>query len=182
MLRCDFLQTVARTAALLLTPAAARALPSPPAGAQEAGGIHLRPSGNPRLPAGTAALAVATPTAPDASAVTWPGPVAAPPALPTILLQTSPVAGFQHHDGEFAWPLLRGGDRLALIREPANPRDAKAVRIEWEGLQLGYLPRLENHAVAQLLDRDEQLHASILALRESSDPWERVQVAVELEA
>uniref|UniRef100_UPI00321F6C7A HIRAN domain-containing protein n=1 Tax=Methylocaldum sp. TaxID=1969727 RepID=UPI00321F6C7A len=83
---------------------------------------------------------------------------------------------------EFAWPFLRSGDRLALIREPGNRHDAKAVRIEWEGLKLGYLPRHENHAVAQLLDRDEQLHARILAMRESSDPWERIEVAVELAA
>lgn len=182
MMRRSFLQTVARAAALLLTPAAARALSQPPAGVQEAGGIHIRLAGGPRLPAGTAAPAVANPTAPEASAATSPDPADAPPAQRTILLQTSPVAGFQYHDGEFAWPFLRPNDRLALVREPGNRHDGKAVRIEWEGLKLGYLPRHENHAVAQLLDRDESLEARILALLESMDPWERVQVAVELAA
>lgn len=29
-----------------------------------------------------------------------------------LLLQASPVAGFQYHDGEAAWPFIREGDPL----------------------------------------------------------------------
>ncbi|MFZ5557552.1 MAG: HIRAN domain-containing protein [Pseudomonadota bacterium] len=176
MQRRSFLQTVARAAALLLAPATARALPPAPATPRETAVIHSRPGADARTPAEAAGPSEA------AAVADSPAPSAATPARRPILLQTSPVAGFQYHDGEFAWPFLRPGDRLALIREPENRHDGRAVRIEWEGLKLGYLPRHENHAVAQLLDRDEQLHARILALRESSDPWERVQVAVELVA
>lgn len=106
-----------------------------------------------------------------------------PPALARprpILLQTSPVAGFQYHDGETVWPLLRAGDPLALIREPDNPHDPKAVRVEWKGQKLGYVPRAENHAVAQLLDWNERLESRIARLHESPDPWKRIELAVEM--
>ena len=91
------------------------------------------------------------------------------------VLQHSPVAGFQYHDGETVWPMLRIGDALQLVREPHNPVDTKAVKIEWEGYKLGYVTRVENHAISQLLDRGETVTARIAGLKESHDPWRRVQ-------
>jgi hypothetical protein len=98
----------------------------------------------------------------------------------SVLIQRSPLAGFQYHAGEAVWPRLAVGQPLALVREPANPYDARAVRIDWRGHKLGYLPRIENAAVAQMLDRGERIEARIAQLRVSPDPWERVVVAVEL--
>jgi hypothetical protein len=98
----------------------------------------------------------------------------------SVLIQRSPLAGFQYHAGEAVWPRLAVGQPLALVREPANPYDARAVRIDWRGHKLGYLPRIENAAVAQMLDRGERIEARIAQLRVSPDPWERVEVAVEL--
>ena len=98
----------------------------------------------------------------------------------SVLIQRSPLAGFQYHAGEALWPQLAVGQPLALVREPANPYDARAVRIDWRGHKLGYLPRIENAAVAQMLDRGERIEARIADLRVSPDPWERVVVAVEL--
>lgn len=66
------------------------------------------------------------------------------------------------------------------MREPNNPHDARAVCIDWHGRKLGYLPRVENAAVAQMMDRGERLEARIVELRTSEDPWKRVEVAVEL--
>ncbi len=106
------------------------------------------------------------------------GRAAAPPR--TVLLQVSPVAGFQYHEGEAVWAGLREGRALDLVREADNLHDDKAVRIEWAGRKLGYLPRVENHAVAQLLDRGERLDARIAGLRESRNPWERIRVEVSL--
>lgn len=115
-------------------------------------------------------------------AVLGAGLAAAPAAAPrrSVLIQSSPLAGFQYHAGEELWPQLAVGQPLALVREPANPHDERAVRIDWHGRKLGYLPRAENAAVAQMLDRGEQLRARIAWLRTSPDPWERVEVAVEL--
>lgn len=97
-----------------------------------------------------------------------------------VLLQTSPVAGFQYHEGEAVWAGLREGLVVDLVREADNVHDDKAVRIDWAGRKLGYLPRAENHAVAQLMDRGERLDARIAGVRESRDPWERVRIEVSL--
>lgn len=96
-----------------------------------------------------------------------------------ILIQESPLAGFQYYDGEAVWSRLRVGQALTLVREPVNRHDERAVRIEWQGYRLGYLPRVENTAVSQMLDRGEPLVARIVRLRRSHNPWERVRLAVE---
>lgn len=91
-----------------------------------------------------------------------------------ILLQESPLAGFQFHEGKLIWGELRVGDPLQLVREADNPHDGKAVRVEWQGNFLGYVPRADNEAVARLLDRGTRLEARIARLRESRNPWQRV--------
>lgn len=100
---------------------------------------------------------------------------------PSILLQISPVAGFQYYDGPVVWDCLRPGDRLRLAREPGNPHDERAVAVYWHGHKIGYLPRRENTAVAQMLDRRQGLRAEVTTLHDSPDPWQRVQLSVTLE-
>jgi len=93
-------------------------------------------------------------------------------------LQRSPVAGFQHHQGEVLWPQLSVGQPLQPVREPDNRYDDRAVRVEWQGRKLGYIPRLDNAAVSQLMDRGERLDAEIAWLNESKNPRERAGVEV----
>jgi len=95
-----------------------------------------------------------------------------------ILVQSSPLAGFQFHDGAAVWNELKVGDALTLVREPANPHDANAVRVEWRGRMLGYLPRAENRSVAAEMDRGSKVTARIARLREHQDPWQRLLVEV----
>lgn len=95
-----------------------------------------------------------------------------------LLVQSSPLAGFQYHAGRDVWDRLKIGDALVLVREPDNPHDARAVRVEWQGLQLGYLPRAENEAVAAAMDRGERVAARIAALIEHKNPWRRVRIEV----
>ena len=95
-----------------------------------------------------------------------------------ILVQSSPLAGSQFYAVGEVWPQIRLGDRLTLIREPENRHDRKAVRVEWQGRQLGYVPRAENRAVARALDDGEKLEARVSRLREDPDPWRRVEFEV----
>lgn len=95
-----------------------------------------------------------------------------------ILVQSSPLAGFQYHDGASLWPALKTGDPLTLRREPDNRHDANAIRIEWQGHMLGYLPRKENQTVAAEMDRGSKLEARIARLKEVADPWQRILVDV----
>lgn len=93
-------------------------------------------------------------------------------------LQTSPLAGFQHHNGEALWTQLATGQQLTLTREADNRFDDRAVRVDWQGHKLGYIPRLDNAAVSQLLDRGETLEATIAGLGNSSNPWDKIKVEV----
>jgi hypothetical protein len=91
-----------------------------------------------------------------------------------LILQTSPLAGFQHHAGPTLFPLMQVGDHLILRREPGNPHDRQAVRVEWRGVQIGYAPRAENVDLARLMDRGTRVEGRILNLQKSRDPWKRV--------
>lgn len=93
-------------------------------------------------------------------------------------LQHSPIAGFQYHQGEAIWANLAVGQTLQIAREADNKYDGRAVRVEWQGHKLGYLPRLDNAATSQLLDRGERLEAVIAKLQESNNPWDRVEMEV----
>ena len=95
-----------------------------------------------------------------------------------ILLQDSPLAGFQYHAGKTVWPRMRVGDALTLVREPGNPYDARAVRVDWRGHKLGYVPRRENADIARLMDGGAKLEARISRLVESRDPWQRVRFEI----
>ncbi|MBN9698469.1 MAG: HIRAN domain-containing protein [Zoogloea sp.] len=95
-----------------------------------------------------------------------------------VLVQRSPLAGFQYHGAAIHWDALREGDPLKLVREPDNPHDPRAVRVEWRGIMLGYLPRAENREVAREMDQGTPLSARIGRLSDDPNPWKRLRVDV----
>jgi hypothetical protein len=101
-------------------------------------------------------------------------------SLRRIELQRSPVAGFQYHQGEAVWANLQVGESVSLVREPDNAFDPRAVRIDWQGHKLGYVPRIDNAAVSHLLDNGQGVSAEIVSLKESDNPWDRIDFAVYL--
>jgi len=107
--------------------------------------------------------------------------VAAPATLANksrVVIQESPIAGFQFHDGETVWNSLAVGDELRLAREAENPHDGNAVAIYRGTAKLGYVPRGENTAVAQLMDRGECLSATIASVTADQDPWKRTRITI----
>ena len=82
-----------------------------------------------------------------------------------VLVQRSPLAGSQYYAANAVWTRIRVGDRLTLVREADNRHDRRAVRVEWQGQQLGYVPRAENRAVSHALDAGERLEGRVLHLR-----------------
>jgi hypothetical protein len=95
-----------------------------------------------------------------------------------ILVQSSPLAGFQFYGGKILWDEMREGDRLALIREPDNPHDPFAIRVEWRGEKLGYLPRADNREVAGEMDKGTPIGARIGRLSRDPNPWKRLRVDI----
>jgi len=98
-----------------------------------------------------------------------------------MLVQNSPLAGFRHAEAVEAWPEMRLGDELALVREPDNAFDANAVRVEWRGRKLGYVPRRDNAALAWALDRGDTLRARVSRCEWHPNPARRIAFQVFVE-
>ncbi len=102
------------------------------------------------------------------------GHVLAAEVTAQILVQSSPLAGFQYYAGKVVWDEIHEGDALTLTREPENPHDLQAVRVDWHGIKLGYVPRRDNEAVARMLDNGTSVSAKITRLVKSRNPWQRI--------
>jgi hypothetical protein len=98
-------------------------------------------------------------------------------ARPATLYEGA-IAGFRHAEGPGLLGRLEAGDALALVREPGNPHDARAVRVDWQGRKLGYVPRAENAPVAQRLDAGDVLVARILRVQREGTAWEAVEIEI----
>ena len=110
--------------------------------------------------------------------------IACTPALAErtrLLVQSSPLAGSQYYAVAESWAEMKVGDLLTLTREPDNKHDRNAIRVEWKGRKLGYVPRAQNRAVAQAMDDGERLIARISRLSEDTNPWRRVEFEVYIE-
>jgi hypothetical protein len=95
-----------------------------------------------------------------------------------VILQESPLAGFQYHRGPAIWPFLQLGESLRLKREPSNPHDRYAIGVWFKNEHLGYIPKRENRTLARLLDQGERLEASIIRLLDDDNPWRRIRFQV----
>jgi hypothetical protein len=95
-----------------------------------------------------------------------------------LLVQRSPLAGFRYHEAPRLFDRLAPGTRLDLLREPSNEYDANAVRVEWEGHKLGYVPRTQNAVIAWAMDRGETLEARVAQRASHPNPRRRIEFEV----
>lgn len=109
------------------------------------------------------------------------GTAAAQEGRVQIVVQSSPLAGYRHGEAAAVWPQMAVGDKLALVREADNAHDANAVRVEWRGRKLGYVPRRDNAAIAWGLDRGTLLRARVSRLEDHPNPARRVEFEVYIE-
>jgi hypothetical protein len=98
-----------------------------------------------------------------------------------ILVQSSPLAGFNYHQASDVWQGMRIGDALVLQREPDNVHDARAISVQWRGHKLGYVPRAQNAALAWAMDRGESLDARVSRLQPHRNPRKRIEFEVYVE-
>ncbi|WP_415034058.1 HIRAN domain-containing protein [Azonexus sp.] len=90
------------------------------------------------------------------------------------------VAGYTYYASAQREDGLTVGAPLQLVREPENPHDCRAVRLDWRAQPLGYVPRAQNARIAALLDAGESLSASIIEIAgRHEDAWERLWFSVE---
>jgi len=91
-----------------------------------------------------------------------------------------PVAGFSYYDGPALLDRLRPGQPVVLVREPENPHDPRAIRIEALGCRVGYVPRSENRPLARLLEQGAELRARIVNVQAKGESWDALRVGVSL--
>ena len=75
---------------------------------------------------------------------------------------------------------MKTGQELKLKREPQNPYDEKAIEIYWKTEKLGYIPRVDNEVIANLMDRKKDIRAFIQSKNDSGNPWDRLEVTLKL--
>lgn len=97
-----------------------------------------------------------------------------------LLVQVSYVAGFEQYEGKKVFARLKVGDTLQLVREPKNSHDANAIRVEWRGRTLGYVPTNANQSLARQLDFGNRLRARVMRLSKHRDPDRRVEMEIYL--
>jgi len=95
-----------------------------------------------------------------------------------MLIQRSPLAGSQYYALDACWPEIRVGDRLELVREPDNRHDRFAIRVEWRGHKLGYVPRRHNREIAEGMDGGEKFSARVSSVSDKENPWQRLAFEV----
>ena len=79
-----------------------------------------------------------------------------------VLLLRSRVNGELYYDAAVAIGDLGVGSPVALRREPDNRHDRRAVEVlDDAGRKLGYLARIDNPAVARMMDAGERFRASV---------------------
>lgn len=86
----------------------------------------------------------------------------------------APVAGYAHALDPTRETRFAAGQSLTLVRESDNPHDPQAIRIEWQGEKIGYVPRPDNAAYAQRLDAGETFFARISEFSPQAPLWNRL--------
>ena len=102
------------------------------------------------------------------------------------------LAGKKYYDTDEVFDKLRIGTKLMLIAEPDNRYDENAVAVAYKDesdtvskdnvYQLGYIPRSENYAIAQLLNAGwkDIFECKITALRPEKYPNEQIHLTIRI--
>ncbi len=101
--------------------------------------------------------------APAAAAVVPRTPAIA--ARPAVRLLFTRINGERYDDAEAAFASLAVGAPVTLRREPDNAFDRRAIEVfDAAGRKLGYVARIDNSAVARMIDAGERFEARVARL------------------
>ena len=94
-----------------------------------------------------------------------------------IYLFDTYVAGTTHIDDiENIGIKIKEEDRLVFYREPENPHDPQAIRIETLGKEkIGYVPRQDNIIFSRLMDAGKVLFAKVIE-KEMRGSWLKIKI------
>jgi hypothetical protein len=109
------------------------------------------------------------------------------PVTGEILEQKTPflleftVAGYQYYDGTKFEAFIREGEQIHLIREPDNRFDDNAVAVYFKHIKLGYVPRINNTVIVNLIDSGCKITGIISDIYKYNPTWERIWIKLNLE-
>ncbi len=87
------------------------------------------------------------------------------PAPARVRLLRTRVNGEYYYEAAESLPTLVPGAPLALRREPTNAYDRRAIEVlDAAGRKLGYMPMIDNPAVARMMDAGETMRAHVTAV------------------
>ncbi len=98
-----------------------------------------------------------------------------------IFLFDTYVAGTTHIENiEDIGVTLNEGDKLVFYREPENPHDPQAIRIETiKEEKIGYVPQQDNVIFSRLMDAGKALFGKVTE-KEMRRNWLRIKVKIYL--
>lgn len=98
-----------------------------------------------------------------------------------IYLFDTYVAGTTHIDDiEKIGIKIKEEDRLVFYREPENPHDPQAIRIETLAKEkIGYVPRQDNIIFSRLMDAGKVLFAKVIE-KEMRGSWLKIKIKIYL--
>lgn len=98
-----------------------------------------------------------------------------------IYLFDSYVAGTTHiEEIEKIGDALQEGDHLVFYREPENPHDPQAIRVETVRKEkIGYVPRRDNVIFSRLMDAGKVLFAKVWK-KEVKGTWLKINIKIYL--
>lgn len=99
---------------------------------------------------------------------------------PSRIIDSFFIAGFQYHEGAQVLSKLKVGKKIKMIAEFDNPYDPNAVALYYKGSHLGYVPRVKNALVAQLLrfGHAKVFECHVVQVNKKKDPQSQVRVSL----
>ena len=95
-------------------------------------------------------------------------------------LITLKVAGTKFHEGINEVQLMSDGDELSMVPEPTNIYDKYAVKVLYNDLMLGYIPKIVSQVFSTLVQNGVHLEASITKVNPNAPPHEMVTFTISL--
>ena len=92
------------------------------------------------------------------------------------------IAGFTYWNGLEVFDKLKIGTKLQLEAEPANGYDPNAVKILYEGILLGYIPRGSNEEISKFLQLGyiDLFEVRINRIMPDTHPEKQISVTVKI--
>lgn len=95
-----------------------------------------------------------------------------------VLFESIRIAGTSHAPGiDATMHQIPNDAPFDLVREPDNPADGWAIRVEHGGRKIGYIPADKNELLARLMDGGKTIRG-VLVSSELQGNWWKVHVEV----